>query len=131
MNAYTLVFGVLIVTGGRLSDTLGRRRMFFAGITIFAVCSAVGAVAGSAGVLIAARAAMALGAALIWPSVVGTDLRPGSTRARWTRRWPAARRVGDRQRTRPMVGGLLTDELSWRSIRPPAGVGAMAGSWPC
>jgi MFS family permease len=71
MNAYTLVFGVLIVTGGRLSDTLGRRRMFFAGITIFAVCSAVGAVAGSAGVLIAARAAMALGAALIWPSVVG------------------------------------------------------------
>jgi MFS family permease len=42
MNAYTLVFGVLIVTGGRLSDILGRRRTFFIGVGIFAACSAVG-----------------------------------------------------------------------------------------
>jgi MFS family permease len=47
MNAYTLVFGVMIVTGGRLSDMLGRRRTFFVGITIFAVCSGFGAVAGA------------------------------------------------------------------------------------
>jgi MFS family permease len=71
MNAYTLVFGVMIVTGGRLSDMLGRRRTFFVGITIFAVCSGFGAVAWSTGTLIGARAAMAIGAALIWPSVVG------------------------------------------------------------
>src|ERR1700704_3811309 len=71
LNAYTLVFGVLIVTGGRLSDTLGRRRAFFVGITIFAAFSAVAAAAGTVDVLIAARAAMAVGAALIWPSVVG------------------------------------------------------------
>ncbi len=42
LNAYTLAFGVLIVTGGRLSDMFGRRRMFFAGIAIFAVFSAPG-----------------------------------------------------------------------------------------
>ena len=74
MNAYTLVFGVMIVTGGRLSDMLGRRRTFFVGITIFAVCSGFGAVAWSTGTLIGARAAMAIGAALIWPSVVAFSM---------------------------------------------------------
>lgn len=116
MNAYTLVFGVLIVTGGRLSDMLGRRRTFFIGVTIFALFSAVGAVAGSTGVLIGARAAMAVGAALIWPSVVGLIFGPV----------PAARAglagglllgvSGIGNALGPMVGGLLTDQLSWRWI---------------
>jgi EmrB/QacA subfamily drug resistance transporter len=116
MNAYTLVFGVLIVTGGRLSDTLGRRRMFFAGITIFALCSAVGAVAGSAGVLIAARAAMAFGAALIWPSVVGLifGLVPPARAGLAGGLLLGVSGIGNA--LGPMVGGLLTDQLSWRWI---------------
>ena len=116
MNAYTLAFGVLIVTGGRLSDILGRRRMFFAGITIFAVCSAVGAVAGSTGVLIGARAAMAVGAALIWPSVVGLifGLVPPARAGLAGGLLLGVSGIGNA--LGPMVGGLLTDQLSWRWI---------------
>ena len=116
MNAYTLVFGVLIVTGGRLSDIFGPRRTFFTGIAIFAACSMGGSVAGSSGVLIAARAAMGIGAALIWPSVVGLifglvpPARAGLAGALLLGMSGLGNALG------PMVGGLLTDEWSWRWI---------------
>src|SRR3954451_19892422 len=71
LNAYTLVFGVLIVTGGRLGDTFGRRRTFFVGLAIFALFSALATASWSSGTLIGARAAMGIGGALIWPAVVG------------------------------------------------------------
>src|SRR3954453_8825220 len=58
INGYALVFGVLIITGGRLADMFGRRRLFFIGAGIFAAFSAVAAVAPDIGVLLAARAAM-------------------------------------------------------------------------
>jgi EmrB/QacA subfamily drug resistance transporter len=116
MNAYTLGFGVLIVTGGRLSDLLGRRRTFFAGVAIFAACSAVGAIAPSAGVLIAARAAMAIGAALIWPSVVGLifGLVPATRSGLAGGLLLGVSGIGNA--LGPMVGGFLTDQLSWRWI---------------
>jgi EmrB/QacA subfamily drug resistance transporter len=116
MNAYTLGFGVLIVTGGRLSDILGRRRTFFMGVTVFALCSAVAAVAGSAGVLIAARAAMAIGAALIWPSVVGLifGLVPPARAGLAGGLLLGVSGIGNA--LGPMVGGFLTDRLSWRWI---------------
>jgi EmrB/QacA subfamily drug resistance transporter len=116
MNVYNLLFGVLIVTGGRLSDTLGRRRMFFVGIAIFGLFSAVGAVAWSSGVLIGARAAMAIGAALIWPSVVGLIFalvppeRAGLAGGLLIGVSGLGNSLG------PMIGGLLTEELSWRWI---------------
>lgn len=115
-NAYTLAFGVLIVTGGRLSDILGRRRMFFAGVGIFAGFSVVAALAPSAAVLIGARAAMAIGAALIWPAVVGILFSVV----------PAARVgiagglllgvSGIGNAFGPLVGGFMTDDVSWRGI---------------
>ena len=71
INAYALVFGVLIVTGGRLADMFGRKRMFFAGAGIFALFSLLGGLAPSAGWLIAARALMAVGGALMWPATLG------------------------------------------------------------
>lgn len=116
MNAYTLVFGVLIVTGGRLSDILGRRRMFFAGITIFAVFSAAAATSSTEAVLIAARAAMAVGAALIWPSVVGLvfGLVPADRAGLAGGLLIGVSGIGNA--LGPMVGGLLTDQLSWRWI---------------
>src|SRR6516225_1639451 len=70
MNAYSLVFGVLIVVGGRVSDMIGHRRAFFAGVAIFALFSILAAAASNSGMLIGARAAMGIGGALIWPSVV-------------------------------------------------------------
>src|SRR5262245_1025328 len=71
INAYGLVFGMLIVTGGGLADTLGRRRVFFAGAAIFAATSVLGGVAPSIEVLIASRALMGIGAALMWPAILG------------------------------------------------------------
>src|SRR5919201_3339177 len=71
INAYALVAGVLIVTGGRLADMFGRRRIFFVGAGIFAVFSALGGAAQDAGWLIAARALMGIGSALMWPATLG------------------------------------------------------------
>jgi DHA2 family methylenomycin A resistance protein-like MFS transporter len=68
INAYTLVFAMLIVPGGRLSDLLGAERAFLAGAAIFVAFSVLAAVAPSVDVLIAARALMAVGGALIWPA---------------------------------------------------------------
>jgi EmrB/QacA subfamily drug resistance transporter len=116
LNAYTLVFGVLIVTGGRLSDTFGRRRAFFFGITVFALFSALAAVAWSSGVLIGARAAMGVGAALIWPSVVGLifALVPADRAGLAGGLLIGVSGFGNS--LGPMIGGLLTDQLSWRWI---------------
>jgi EmrB/QacA subfamily drug resistance transporter len=116
MNAYNLLFGVLIVTGGRLSDTMGRRRTFFIGIAIFGAFSALGALAWSSGVLIGARAAMAVGAALIWPSVVGLifALVPADRAGLAGGLLIGVSGLGNC--LGPMIGGLLTDQLSWRWI---------------
>src|SRR5580765_5731570 len=71
INGYALVFGVFIVTGGRLADMFGRRRAFFAGCAIFTVFSLVGGVAPSVAVLLGARALMGIGGALMWPAIMG------------------------------------------------------------
>ncbi|HTR73857.1 MAG TPA: MFS transporter [Solirubrobacterales bacterium] len=115
-NAYTLVFGVLIVTGGRLSDIFGRRRMFFAGTALFAGFSVLAALAPSAPVLIGARAAMAVGAALIWPAVVGIlfSLLPKEKAGIAGGLLLGVSGVGNA--CGPLIGGLLTDAASWRWI---------------
>jgi MFS family permease len=71
VNAYALVFGVLIVTGGRLADMFGRKRMFFVGTAIFALFSFLSGVAPSDLWLIAFRALMGIGGALMWPAILG------------------------------------------------------------
>jgi MFS family permease len=71
INAYGLVFGVLIVAGGRLADMFGRRRMFMLGAALFAAFSLLGGAAPDAGWLIAARALMGVGAALMWLGTLG------------------------------------------------------------
>jgi EmrB/QacA subfamily drug resistance transporter len=116
INAYALVFGVLIVTGGRLADIFGRRRMFFVGIAIFAVFSAVGGAAQTAPMLIAARALMAIGGALIWPAVVGMvfAIVPASRAGLAGGLILGVSGIGNA--FGPMIGGLLTDELSWRWV---------------
>ena len=73
INGYALIFGVFIVTGGRLADMFGRRRLFFIGTGIFAAFSAVAAVAPTLGVLLGARSLMGVGGAIMWPAVLGMD----------------------------------------------------------
>src|SRR3954454_18868112 len=67
VNAYTLVFAVLLLTGAALGDRFGRRRLFAIGLTIFTAASAAAALAPSIGALDAARAVQGLGAAIVMP----------------------------------------------------------------
>jgi MFS family permease len=68
LNAYTIVFGALLVPGGRIADRIGRKRIFLQGLRVFTTASALCGLAPSAGVMIAARALQASGAALLLPS---------------------------------------------------------------
>src|SRR3977135_16458 len=72
VNAYALVFGMLIVAGGRLAALFGRRRMFFLGAGVFTVFSIAGGAAQNIEWLIAARCLMGLGRTLLWPEIPGT-----------------------------------------------------------
>ncbi len=71
INAYALTFGVLIVVGGRLADIFGRKRIFIIGAGVFAVFSVLGGAAQSSGWLIACRALMGIGGAMMWPAILG------------------------------------------------------------
>ncbi|MGH3857283.1 MAG: MFS transporter [Pseudonocardiaceae bacterium] len=68
--AYVLVYGVLLITGGRLGDLYGQKRLFLTGLAIFTVASALCGVAPSLALLIAARALQGLGGALMYPQVL-------------------------------------------------------------
>ncbi len=69
VTAYAVTFGGLVMVGGRAGDLLGRRRLFLAGLTVFSIASLVGATSRSAGMLVAARAAQGVCAAVIAPSM--------------------------------------------------------------
>lgn len=116
INAYALVFGVLIVTGGKLADMYGRRRMFFLGAAIFAGFSLLGGVAQDDVWLIACRALMGIGGALMWPAILGMtfDALPASKAGIAGGLIMGAAGFGNA--VGPLIGGLLTDELSWRWI---------------
>jgi EmrB/QacA subfamily drug resistance transporter len=116
MTAYALVYGVFIVTGGRLADVFGRRRNFFIGTAIFATFSVVGGAAPDNGLLIAARALMGVGGAMMWPAILGmTYAALGETRAALA----GALIIGVSgigNTFGPLLGGLLIHAASWRWI---------------
>jgi EmrB/QacA subfamily drug resistance transporter len=130
VNAYALVFGVVIVTGGRLADMFGRRRLFVIGAVIFAGFSLLGGFAQGDIWLIAARALMGIGGALMWPSILGMtyELLPASKAGLAGGLILGAAGFGNA--IGPLLGGLLTDALSWRWIfflnLPIAGLGVLA-----
>ncbi len=116
INGYALVFGVAIVTGGRLADMFGRRRVFFVGCTIFAAFSLVGGLAGSVGVLLGARALMGIGGALMWPAIMGMTyaLLPRGKEGLAGGLILGAAGFGNA--IGPLIGGGLTDTVGWRWI---------------
>jgi EmrB/QacA subfamily drug resistance transporter len=116
INAYALSFGVLIVTGGRLADTFGRRRSFFAGAAIFVLFSVLAGAAQSEAWLIAARALMGIGGALMWPAILGMTfaLLPAEKAGLAGGIILGAAGLGNA--IGPLIGGVLTDLASWRVI---------------
>ena len=116
INAYALTFGVMIVTGGRLADMFGRRNAFFLGAAIFASMSALGGVAPTETWLIAARVAMGIGGALMWPAILGMtyELLPEEKAGLAGGIIIGAAGIGNA--VGPLLGGALTEELSWRWI---------------
>jgi len=116
INGYALVFGVLIITGGRLADMFGRRRIFFIGSAIFAGFSILGGLAPNIWLLLGARFAMGVGGAMMWPAVLGMTygLLPASRAAIAGAIIMTAAGFGNA--VGPLIGGTLTDLLSWRWI---------------
>jgi EmrB/QacA subfamily drug resistance transporter len=116
VSAYALVFGVLIVTGGRLADMLGRRRVFFMGAGVFAAFSLLAGAAQSDIWLIVCRALMGVGGAMMWPAVLGMtyDILPADRAALAGGLIIGSAGFGNA--AGPLLGGVLTDALSWRWI---------------
>src|SRR5689334_1033184 len=116
VNAYALTFGVLIVTGGRLADLFGRRRTFFIGTAIFAAFSVLGGAAQSEAWLISMRVLMGIGGALMWPAILGmTYAALPEDRAGLAGGFILGA-AGIGNAAGPLIGGALTDLLSWRWI---------------
>ncbi len=129
VNAYTLTFAVLLVTGGRLGDILGRRKMFLFGVVVFALSSAAIGLAPDQGWLVAGRALQGVGAAFMMPATLSiiTVTFPAEERGKAIGTWAGvsalALAIG------PVVGGALTEYVSWRAIfflNLPVAVGAVA-----
>jgi MFS family permease len=119
LNAYAIIFAALLVPAGRLADHFGRRRFLLAGVAVFTLASAACAAAPTLGVLVAARAVQAAGAALIVPTSLGL-LYPAFAKrqhAKVVGIWAGVAAVAGT--AGPPVGGLLV-EASWRAGRARA-----------
>ena len=117
VNAYTLVFGGLLLLGGRVGDLFGRRRMFVVGIGIFTVASLAGGLATNSAWLLAARAAQGVGGAIVAPTVLSliADTFPeGAPRNRAMGVFAAMAGAGGAIGL--LLGGVITTYLSWRWV---------------
>lgn len=135
VNAYTLAFAALLLSVGSLSDRVGRRRIFAAGVAIFTVASLVCAVAPNAPVLILARVVQGVGGAFVMGTalaLIAAAYEGESSRARntaiglFSAGGAAAAALG------PLVGGLVVDGWGWRYIfviNIPLGLIILAGTW--
>ncbi|WP_340685103.1 MFS transporter [Amycolatopsis coloradensis] len=116
MTAYSLVFGGLLLLGGRAGDLFGRRRTFVVGAAVFTAASLLGGLAGSAELLIAARVAQGVGAALAGPStlaLITSTFTEAKARVRALALFSAMSSSGFAIGL--LLGGLLTEWISWRA----------------
>ena len=116
-GAYLLTYGGFMLLGGRAADLLGRRRVLVAGIVVIGLSSLVGGFAGSEGVLIAARLAQGLGAAMTLPaalSILTTTFKEGRERNTALGVWGGV--AGLASAAGVLLGGLLTEGPGWRWV---------------
>src|SRR3954464_1592103 len=132
VNAYTLTFAVLLLTGAALGDRFGRKRMFVIGLALFTAASAAAALAPSTGALIAARALQGAGAAIITPltlTLLSTAFAPekrGLAIGAWSGISGLAVALG------PLVGGAVVEGISWHWIfwlNVPIGLALIPLAW--
>jgi EmrB/QacA subfamily drug resistance transporter len=117
VDAYNLLFAALVLATGNLSDRLGRKGVLLAGLGVFGVATTAGGLVESPGALIAARAVMGIGAALIFPatlSLLTNVFTERRERARAIGLWGATAGVGIA--AGPIVGGWLLEHYSWPSV---------------
>jgi len=117
ITAYSILFGGVLLLGGRMADLLGRRRLFMSGLALFTVSSLLNGLAWSEGSLIGFRALQGLGGALLAPaalSILTTMFREGRERNLALGIWGAASGSGGAAGV--LLGGVLTSSLSWSWI---------------
>jgi DHA2 family methylenomycin A resistance protein-like MFS transporter len=117
VDAYTLVFAVLLLSAGRVGDRIGARRSYLAGLAVFGAASVLCSLAGQVALLIPARALQGVGAALLAPAPLTLITRmytDPAGRARAIAAWVTVGGVGFT--IGPLLSGLLLDTLGWRSI---------------
>src|SRR6478736_4155297 len=129
VNAYTLTFAVLLVTGGRLGDIFGRRRMFLFGVVVFAVSSATIGFSPNDAWLVGWRAVQGIGAAFMMPATLSiiTNAFPPEERGKAIGTWAGVSATS--LAIWPVVGGFPTESVSWRAIfflNLPVAAGAVA-----
>jgi EmrB/QacA subfamily drug resistance transporter len=130
LSAYALTFGGLLLLGGRTADLLGRRRVFMAGVGVFAAASLMCGLAWSPAALLAARVVQGAGAAIMTPtalSIISTTFTEGAERNKALGIWGALGGVG--ATTAWLIGGPLVDGPGWRwifFINVPVGLATLA-----
>ena len=131
-SAYSILFGGVLLLGGRLADVFGRRRVFMAGLAVFSVSSLLCGISWSEGSLIAFRALQGLGGALFAPaglSILMTTFAEGPERNRALGIWGAASGSGGAAGV--LLGGVLTSYLNWSwvfFINVPVGIAVIAAA---
>ncbi|MBW4030619.1 MAG: MFS transporter [Acidobacteria bacterium] len=132
IDAYVLVFGGLLLLGGRAGDIFGRRRMFFLGIGLFAAASLLGGLATSQGLLVGARALQGVGAAIASPTalaLIAVTFPEGAARNRAMAVYAAMTAAGGALGL--ILGGALVEAASWRwvfFVNVPIGVVVMVAT---
>ncbi|MFG2193335.1 MFS transporter [Streptomyces sp. NPDC048639] len=132
VTAYALVFGGLLLLGGRAGDLFGRLRVFRIGIVVFTLASLLGGLAPNEGVLIGARALQGVGAAITAPaalSLIATTFPEGPARNRAMGVYGAMNGLGSTLGL--LLGGLLTEYLDWRwvlLVNIPIGAAVIIGT---
>src|SRR5262245_38278924 len=116
VNAYTLTFAVLLLTGAALGDRFGRKRMFVIGMTIFTLASVLAALSDGTGMLVTARALQGMGAAIVTPLTLTILAReaPREQRGAILGAWGGI--AGLAVAIGPVVGGAIVDGISWNWI---------------
>ncbi|MGE5135669.1 MAG: DHA2 family efflux MFS transporter permease subunit [Gemmatimonadota bacterium] len=134
VDSYVMVFAGLLLVMGSLADRIGRKKVFLAGLTAFAAGSAWAAFSGSVGMLIAARASMGIGSAMMMPStlsIITDTFRDPGERQRAIGMWAGTSGVGIA--LGPIVGGALLASFWWGSvflINVPVAAAGLLCAWP-